>query len=191
MPRTLIVWFRQDLRLDDNPALQAALADAERIIPIYIHDDTPPWSPGAASRWWLHHSLTALAEKLKQLGSRLIVRHGGNIEALQQLIDETGADAVYCNRVYEPARLNRDKQLHRQLKENGITFSIYPGNLLREPDTVLNLGGKPYKVFTPFYQCYLREGWDNHTYKVPEQLPGVSSRIKSEKIAALELLPTI
>ncbi|MDZ7662089.1 deoxyribodipyrimidine photo-lyase [Thiohalophilus sp.] len=191
MSRTLILWFRQDLRLHDNPALQAALADAERIIPLYIHDDTTAWAPGAASRWWLHHSLTALADQLKQRGSRLILRTGESTGVVQQLIDETGADAVYCNRIYEPALLKRDKQLHRQLKDNGITFSVYQGNLLREPDTVHNLSGQPYKVFTPFYKCYLREGWDNHIYKTPGQLPGVSTRIKSEKIADLDLLPTI
>lgn len=191
MPRPLIVWFRQDLRLHDNPALQAALADTERIIPIYIHDDNPAWSPGAASRWWLHHSLTALADKLKQLGSRLILRHGDSVRVLQQIIDETGAGAVYCNRVYEPAGLRRDKQLHRQLNGNGITFSVYPGNLLREPDTVHNLSRQPYKVFTPFYQCYLREGWDNRTCDSPKRLPGVSTRIKSDKLADLDLLPTI
>ncbi|MDZ7803985.1 deoxyribodipyrimidine photo-lyase [Thiohalophilus sp.] len=191
MSRTLILWFRQDLRLHDNPALQAALADAERIIPLYIHDDTTAWAPGAASRWWLHHSLTALADQLKQRGSRLILRTGESTGVVQQLIDETGAEAVYCNRIYEPARLKRDKQQHRQLNDNGITFSVYQGNLLREPDTVHNQSGQPYKVFTPFYKCYLREGWDNHIYKTPGQLPGVSTRIKSEKIADLELLPTI
>ncbi|TDY00921.1 cryptochrome/photolyase family protein [Thiohalophilus thiocyanatoxydans] len=191
MSRPLILWFRQDLRLHDNPALQAALTDASRIIPIYIHDDTTAWVAGAASRWWLHHSLTALADKLKQLGSRLIIRDGQSTEVLQQLINETGADTVYCNRVYEPAGLKRDKQLRRQLNENGITFSVYQGNLLREPDTVRNLSGQPYKVFTPFYKCYLREGWDNHVYPAPKQLPGVATRIKSKKIADLDLLPTI
>ncbi|MDR9437057.1 MAG: deoxyribodipyrimidine photo-lyase, partial [Thiohalophilus sp.] len=191
MSLTLILWFRQDLRLHDNPALQAALADAGRIIPIYIHDDNTAWSPGAASRWWLHHSLTALAETLKQLGSRLIIRSGDSTQVLQQLINETGADAVYCNRGYEPARLKQDKLLHRQFKERDINFSVYQGNLLREPDTVRNLSGQPYKVFTPFYKCYLREGWDNLTYNRPGQLPGVSTRIKSEKIADLALLPSI
>lgn len=191
MPRTLIVWFRQDLRLHDNPALQAALADADRIIPIYIHDENIAWAPGAASRWWLHHSLTALAEEIKDIGSRLIIRRGNSTEVLQQVIDETGANGVYCNRIYEPADLKHDKQLHRQLKEQGIEFSIYQGNLLREPDTVQNQSGQPYKVFTPFYKCYLREGWDTHVYSSPKQLPSISTRIKSDKIADLDLLPTI
>ncbi len=191
MARPLLLWFRQDLRLHDNPALQAALTDADRIIPIYIHDDNTAWSPGAASRWWLHHSLTALAETLKQLGSRLIIRCGDSTPVLQQLIDETGADAVYCNRIYEPARLKQDIQRHRQLKERGINFSVYQGNLLREPDTVRNQSGQPYKVFTPFYKCYLREGWDHQTCNRPKQLPGVSTRIKSDKLANLNLLPKI
>jgi deoxyribodipyrimidine photo-lyase len=98
---------------------------------------------------------------------------------------------VYCNRLYEPSQLKRDKLLHRQFRDNDVTFSVYQGNLLREPDTVLNQSGQPYKVFTPFYKYYLREGWDNRTYNSPKKLPGVSTRIKSEKIADLELLPTI
>ncbi len=191
MKHTIIVWFRQDLRVNDNPALHAAVSQADRIIPLYIHDDNTPWRPGAASRWWLHHSLTALADNLKQLGSRFIIRSGDTAEVLQQLIHDTGADAVDCNRLYEPALLKRDKQLHRRLNDNNITFNVYQGNLLREPDTVLNQSGLPYKVFTPFYKSYLREGWDRYTYNTPKQLPAVSTRIKSESIASLKLLPAV
>jgi deoxyribodipyrimidine photo-lyase len=191
MKHTIIVWFRQDLRVQDNPALHAALSRGDRIIPLYIHDDNVKWRPGAASRWWLHHSLTALADKLKQLGSRLILRNGDAAGVLQQVIHETGADAVYCNRVYEPALLGRDRQLHRELKNSGVTFNVYQGNLLREPDTILNQSGLPYKVFTPFYKSYLREGWDNQVYSTPGQLPGIANRLKSDKIDELNLLPTI
>jgi deoxyribodipyrimidine photo-lyase len=191
MKHTIIVWFRQDLRVQDNPALHAALSRGDRIIPLYIHDDNVKWRPGAASRWWLHHSLTALADKLKQLGSRLILRNGDAAGVLQQVIHETGADAVYCNRVYEPALLGRDRQLHRELKNSGVTFNVYQGNLLREPDTILNQSGLPYKVFTPFYKSYLREGWDNQVYSTPGQLPGIATRLKSDKIDELNLLPTI
>ena len=191
MRKPIIVWFRQDLRLHDNPALTAALAGAERIIPVYIHDDDIAWSPGAASRWWLHHALAALLGAIRQRGSRLLLRQGQTLEVLQQLVAETGADAIYCNRLYEPALFKRDQQLHKQFSASGIAFNVYPGNLLREPDTVLNQSQQPYKVFTPFYKCCLREGWDRHVCKTPRKLPAVSTRLSSDSLEALQLLPGI
>ncbi len=88
MPETALVWFRRDLRLTDNPALHDALACCERVIPVYIHapDEEHPWQPGAASRWWLHHSLKALAEGLEARGSRLIVVEGESLATLRRLI---------------------------------------------------------------------------------------------------------
>ena len=73
-----ILWFRRDLRLTDNPALRAALANCERLIPLYIHapEEADPWSPGGASRWWLHHSIAALDAELRERGSGLVIAKG-------------------------------------------------------------------------------------------------------------------
>ena len=97
MTAPMIVWFRRDLRLSDQPALAAAVASGAPIIPVYILDDDTPKhrKMGAASRWWLHHSLTALDSDLRALGSRLILREGKSDEILCALAEETKAAAVH------------------------------------------------------------------------------------------------
>src|SRR5436190_7437209 len=105
-----LVWFRLDLRLADNPALAAALERGGSVVPVFIHapDEEAPWSPGAASNWWLHQSLQSLDASLRKLGSQLILRRGPTLATLQALIRETGATAVFWNRRYEPAAIARD-----------------------------------------------------------------------------------
>uniref|UniRef100_UPI000AAEE79C deoxyribodipyrimidine photo-lyase n=2 Tax=Pseudoxanthomonas TaxID=83618 RepID=UPI000AAEE79C len=91
-----IVWFRHDLRLDDHPALRAALDEGFTPVPVYIHapEEEGEWAPGAASQAWLHPSLAALDDDLRRRGSRLLVRQGRSAETLQALIDASGATAV-------------------------------------------------------------------------------------------------
>src|SRR5688572_21463660 len=110
MSAATIVWFRQDLRLQDNPALAAAVERGASIIPVYILDEAGEgdWAPGGASRWWLHHSLSALDATLRERGSRLIVRRGESGAVLADLIKSTGATAIHWNRRYEPAAIARD-----------------------------------------------------------------------------------
>jgi deoxyribodipyrimidine photo-lyase len=103
--RTSLVWFLQDLRLADNPALIHACLDSDTIIPVYLWtpEEYGGWMPGAASRWWLHESLGALDRDLRGRGSRLVLHQGGTaLELLRSLIRETGADTVYWNARYEP-----------------------------------------------------------------------------------------
>jgi deoxyribodipyrimidine photo-lyase len=145
-----IVWFRSDLRLADNPALQMALSRARPIIPVFIwapHDEAP-WAPGAASRWWLHQSLRELAETLRSRGSRLILYHGPAEESLRAFIYETGADAVYWNRRYEPAVIARDTKIKSDLCGEGIEVETFNAALLNEPWKVQNKSGRPFRVFT-------------------------------------------
>lgn len=99
--RTAIIWLRRDLRLADNPALRAALASHDLVIPLYIHapQEESPWSPGAASNWWLHHSLQQLDQELRKLGSRLFLARGSSYECLKQTIRKFQADSVLWNRV--------------------------------------------------------------------------------------------
>src|SRR5690242_1958797 len=102
---TTLVWFRQDLRLQDNPALHAATKRDGAVIPVYIWspEDEGDWPPGAALRWWLHQSLRALDDSLRKRGSRLILAQGRTTKALTALVEKTNATAVYWNRRYEPA----------------------------------------------------------------------------------------
>ena len=105
-----IVWFRQDLRLEDNPALSSAVARGGPVIPVYIWapEEEGKWAPGAASRWWLHRSLSALDAALRSLGSRLLLRRGASLAILEELALESGASAVHWNRRYEPAAVARE-----------------------------------------------------------------------------------
>ena len=103
MPNAL-VWYRHDLRLDDNPALRAALDQGFTPVPVYVHapQEEGEWRPGAASLAWLHRSLTALDADLRARGSRLLLREGPSAPALHALVEQTGAVAVFWNRQYEP-----------------------------------------------------------------------------------------
>ena len=112
---TTIVWFRNDLRLADNPALAEAAARGP-VVPVYVWapEEEGEWPPGAASRWWLHRSLHALDRSLRERGSQLVVRRGPTDKALASLLRETGAASVVWNRRYEPAAIARDSELKRR-----------------------------------------------------------------------------
>jgi deoxyribodipyrimidine photo-lyase len=124
-----LLWFRQDLRLQDNPALDAALARRAPIVPIFILDDAGEgrWAPGGASRWWLHHALAGLAESLAARGSRLILARGDSGEVLRRLARETGAGALYWNRRYEPAVIARDRGLKAEFTAAGCDGRVSTG----------------------------------------------------------------
>ncbi|MCK6418923.1 MAG: DNA photolyase family protein [Alphaproteobacteria bacterium] len=150
-PISALFWFRQDLRLQDNTALNAALNKGYSIIPVYIldHDNAGPWAMGGASRWWLHESLASLN---RALGGRLILKSGRPEKILPTLIGQTGAKAVFWNRCYEPWQIARDKTIKDDLKGRGITVESFKDFLLWEPWEILKDDGTPYKVFTPFYR---------------------------------------
>lgn len=149
-----IVWFRQDLRLADNPALHAAVARGGAVIPVYIWapEEEGDWAAGAASKWWLHQSLRSLEAALQKLGARLILRRGPSLGVLQELAETTGATAVFWNRRYEPAIISRDARIKESLRTVGIEAESFSGSLLHEPWTVQNQSGKPFQVFTPFWR---------------------------------------
>ncbi len=151
---TALMWFRRDLRLDDHPALQSALRAGHRIVPVYVHapDEEAPWSPGAASLAWLRRSLHALDASLQARGSRLVLRVGPSLAALEQLVEDTGAEAVYWSRRYEPACIARDATVKRALRARGVHVESHNSALLCEPWTVATQQGDPYRVFSPFWR---------------------------------------
>lgn len=192
MPKkTAIVWLRRDLRIADNPALAFAAQHADRVLVAWIHapDEEAPWQPGAASNWWLHHSLMALSDDLKAAGSKLVVRSGPSLEALRQLIQECDAEMVLWNRLYEPAVIARDKQVKAALKDDGIEARSFNAALLAEPWTVETKAGGPYKVYTPFWKA-IRPRLDQlYPVDVPDLPP--SPRVASEALDDFALLPTL
>lgn len=152
-----IVWFRQDLRITDNPALNQAEKLSLRVIPVYIWspDDYGEWKIGAASKWWLHRSLQALQDDLSECGLNLVLRTGAAAKVITQLLEETSAKAVFWNRCYEPLLVQRDMAIKAQLKERGIQVETFNARLLVEPWEIKNRQGKPYQVFTPFCKAML------------------------------------
>jgi len=192
--RTAIVWFRRDLRLADNPALRHAVAQAGRIVPVFIHDadEESPWAPGAASRWWLHHSLIGLSTSLDRRGCALIVRRGPSLRTLDELLTSTGATLVTWNRLYEPASSERDTRVSSALRERGVTVETSNAALLFEPGTIRNRQDQPYRVFTPFWrtaQQFLLE--IARPLAAPRLPPSPRRREQTLKVEELDLLPKV
>jgi len=188
---TTIVWFRQDLRIDDNPALYAAAREGD-ILPVYIYDTTleKQHEPGGASKWWLHH---ALADLSSQLDNRLFVTAGNPFDILKNLCEENNASHVVWNRMYEHWAIQRDSNIKQALTENGIRVKSFNGSLLWEPMDILKKDGTPYKVYTPYY----RKGCLNAEHpRLPLASPSLNilPNIKFDAITqinSLKLLPTI
>lgn len=146
-----LVWFRQDLRLGDNPALHAALSRGGPVLCLYVLDEDHLL--GGASGWWLDGSLRALKERIEGLGGRLVLRRGESSSVVREIADEAGVDAVYWNRVYEPAAVRRDTGLKLALRQAGFDVRSYCGGLLVDPWEVRTQSSDPYKVFTPFWRA--------------------------------------
>ncbi|MEL6773357.1 MAG: deoxyribodipyrimidine photo-lyase [Pseudomonadota bacterium] len=152
-PAPTILWLRRDLRLDDQPALQAALARGGPVIPVYILDPLVERQYGRAPLWRLSRSLDSLAATLATRGSRLILRRGDALATLRRLIAETGARGVVWSRLYDPEGIARDKAVKTALVEDGIDAISVNGSLLFEPWTVETGTGGFYKVYTPFWKA--------------------------------------
>jgi len=190
---TAIIWFRRDLRLADNAALDHALKNADRVLPIYIHspEDDDDWAPGAASRWWLHHSLAALQESLARRGSRLVIRRSPSLAALRDLIRETGATLVCFNRLYEPARLAADQTIEQMLRREGVEVVTSSGHLLAEPTSIETQGGSPYRVYTPFARRLRVQLRGPAPLPAPRAMSSSPTHVKSLALEELGLLPRI
>jgi deoxyribodipyrimidine photo-lyase len=187
----VIVWFRQDLRLADNPALSAACESGQPVIPVYILDDESAgeWKPGGASRWWLHHSLSSLDADLKALESRLMLLRGDARNALLDLVAETGASAVCWNRCYEPLIRDRDTEIKAALCDASVDAQSFNGSILAEPWTIQNKQGEPFKVFSPFWRALQAQLDLDPPCPRPSRLTAPAQWPESEMLAAWKLLP--
>jgi deoxyribodipyrimidine photo-lyase len=189
---TSIVWFRKDLRLGDNPALQAA-HQRGAVVPLFIEsaDEEGEWKPGAASRWWLHQSLAHLDAQLRKHGSRLIVRRGPALDTLREVLREAEADAVFWNRRYEPAVTERDARIKKSLTEQGIAVQSMNGSLLFEPWTVRTKQDRPYQVYTPFWRTVSALPTPPTPNVVADRLSVPTKWPRSDTLESLALEPTI
>lgn len=178
--RPVIWWIRRDLRLRDNPALQAALAMGGPVIPLYIYDAQEE-ALGAAPKFRLGLGLKAFGQTLEGLGSRLTFRRGKALEVLQSLIKETGAAHVVWSRLYDPAAIARDAEIKEALKAADITVKSTGGRLMFEPWTVETKTGGMYKVYTPFWKA-VREREVAPLSDAPAKIPGPESWPQSDRL---------
>ncbi len=181
---TVIHWFRQDLRLADNPALAAACAQGA-VIPVYIFDNVRPGDRrmGGASRWWLHHSLRSLDADLRAIGSRLILRRGESVSVMMALIAETGADAVHANRQFEHWWRSADDELAAV-----TTLTLHDGNQLAPPADVQTGSGTRFRVFTPWWRALLRQMPPRRPVPAPTHIS--TPEVASDRLEDWDLLPT-
>lgn len=162
----VLVWFRRDLRLADNPALAAAADSGRPVLALFIQED----GQGAAVRWWLHHSLIALSAALAAHGVRLVLRQGDPEALLPDLVRLCGASAVHWNRLYEPVAAARDERLRRRLADQGIDVRDFNAGLLFEPWTVQSRSGEPFRVFANFRRACLTRAEPEPPRSAPSRL---------------------
>ena len=180
---TTIVWFRQDLRLADNPALYNAAAAGD-VLPIYILDDTIARPMGSGSKWWLHHSLNAFQEILPGL----VLRRGQPLTILTELAQTSGANAVYWNRRYDPDSIITDKHVKRQLESININVRTFNASLLNEPWEIATKSGTPFRVFTPYWKAACAQP---HSKPLPSIMPSPAFKTDvSENLKDWNLTPS-
>ena len=194
MSSVTILWFRQDLRLEDNPALAAAIVRGA-VLPVYIFDsgEKHPWAMGGASRWWLHHALNDLIESLVKRQSTLQVLSGEPSVVLRELVQRYNADAVYWNRRYALHHIEQDSDIKAGLRDDGVEVKSFNASLLIEPWEIASQSGGPYKVFTPFSKAVLK-----NSIPQPAQVPLDSAQwvdpkeaAQANRLEALGLIPEI
>jgi deoxyribodipyrimidine photo-lyase len=189
--KPIIVWFRQDLRLADNPALAFAAQSRRPLICLFVLDDATSgeWKSGGASRWWLHHSLAALGASLRSHGGRLVLRRGEATATVKTVIRETGADTIAWNRCYEPFAVRRDTKLKSDLGDDGVTVESFNGALLYEPWELATKSGKPFRVFTHFWNAMREQTAPASPFPAPASIQ-FHDQIQSDALKDWKLLPS-
>lgn len=187
-----LVWFRDDLRLADNPALHAAAERGEPVIAVFVLDEeSKGMRPlGGAARWWLHHSLRSLAERLREHGVALVLRRGAAGRVIRELAAEVGAGAVFWNRRYGAPARAVDTDIKSSLRAEDIEVSSFSASLLHEPWTVTTGSGTHYAVFTPFWRACLSLPAPRPPLPEPRGLHGTASVPASDALDDWALLPS-
>lgn len=185
-----IVWFRDDLRIADHPALTAAAGDGQ-VVALYVLDEVSAGIRplGGAAKWWLHHALADLRQELDALGIPLILRRGAGFEVVTAVASELEAGSLRWNRRYGGPERTVDEAVKSWAQEHGVHAESYQGNLLHEPWKVTTSAGGPYRVFTPFWRTV-----SAHDFRAPLEAPepghGFTGELPgSEVLDSWELLP--
>ncbi|MCW2135172.1 cryptochrome/photolyase family protein [Arthrobacter sp. VKM Ac-2550] len=187
---TSLVWFRDDLRVRDNPALLAAVADAPAVALYVLDEESPGIRPlGGAARWWLHHALEDLCRELDGLGIPLLLRRGPAAGIVGEVAEALDAGAVYWNRRYGGPERQVDAEIKEESVEAGLHAESFQASLLHEPWQIRTGQGNPYKVFTPFWKTVAELD-----FRKPLCAPDPGQRFRgrlpeSEDLDSWELLP--
>ncbi|CAH2599205.1 Deoxyribodipyrimidine photo-lyase [Rhodovastum atsumiense] len=188
MTSPVLLWLHRELRLGDNRALLAAVASGQPVLPIFVLDDETPgaWRPGEASRWWLHHSLAALAADLARLGAPLLLRRGRIADILPSLVRETGASAIHAGQPVEPWARRVAAELPRLA---GVPLVLHRTVTLFDPEALRSGAGTPYAVFTPFSKACLARGPAAPPLPAPAHILAPERVPPSDPLEAWGLLP--
>ena len=190
MEPCVVVWYREDLRVEDHPALWSAARRGLPVLPVYVLDDgaAGTWRWGAARRWWLHHSLEALAKRLDELGAPLHVLQGPAEEVLTAWALGVGACELHFNASTLPWRRAQDARLAAAWRERGWEVVAHPTDLLHEPDALRTQGERPYQVFSPFWRAFQARVVPAKPWPRPQPMSGVRPA-QEEGVGSLGLLP--
>src|ERR1700754_1416471 len=191
-----IVWFRDDLRPSDHPALHAAASSGGPVICVYVFDEASSASRGPkarplgdASRWWLAQSLRALQESLKRLGSPLLLRRGSAAKIIAGLAREAGAGSVFWNEIAQAPHQAAAMEVAAALQEIGIASQGFAGDLLVDPANIRNKEGRGLRGFTPVCRRVQASGDPSKPLPAPTALrPGPD--LASETVESWRLEPT-
>ena len=189
MTHPVLLWFRRNLRLSDNAALIAAAETGRPVLPLYIVDEQ---DQGTASRWWLHHSLASLDKDLRSLGSSLVIRSGSPRQVLPEMVEQTGATALFYSRRYEPVSRHQEVEVVAALVETAVgetAVHAFDDSLLHDPESVMTRSETPYRVFTPFWKAASNIGDPPSPRPVPASIDFVRQSPKSLQLSELGLLP--
>ena len=189
--RPAIVLFRHDLRVADNRALSAAEACGRPVLPVFVLDEETPGSrpAGGARKWWLHHSLVSLQDKIGALGASLVLRRGRSRQVVDDLIEQTGAETVFWNRNYDPPHIKADADMKADLRQRGVHAQSFDGQLLHEPSGLKTGTGGYYRVFTPFWKALIAGPEPRDPVDTPHRLQPFETKVPSDRLSDWRLLP--
>ena len=190
--KTALVWFRQDLRLADHRPLAAALAGAQSVLGIYVHDPERAgrWKPGGAGLWWLHHSLQSLAASFQEAGGTLLLRQGDASRIIPELARQAQASEVHCGVAYEPWLRTLDQAVAARLAQDGATLRHHRVATLFDLDSIRTQSDGIYGVYTPFARACRKLPDPEPALAAPSRIPSPPGDWPSEPLARWRLLPT-
>jgi deoxyribodipyrimidine photo-lyase len=183
----VVVWFRNDLRLADQAALQAAVETGRRVLPVFVLDDAAPgnWALGGASRWWLHHSLASLQASLAERGVDLTLLRGDSVAMIGDIVDEVGAAEVFTGGSADPWARRVDNAASEAM---GVGLHRMRTTTLFQPDSVRTKTGGAYNVYTPFANACLALGGPKPPLPAPDAIRPAPA-VRSEQLEDWGLLP--